>query len=129
MRDLKKFISEYYGVKINFKTINNELAYYDDNRKAIFIDKSFKNNLNELIPIIFHELGHKYCFEHNKYEHYHHETDWRLFKLTGLKAERYCDRYAKREIEKHEININYPMYYYKPNRVIAFKKYLKSKQK
>jgi len=123
-----KFISKYYGVKIKFKTLNEELANYDDNTKSIEIDKSFKNS-KDLIPIIFHELGHKYCFEHNIYKHYHYETNWVIFKLTALKAERYCDRYAKREIEKHKLNVNYPMYYYQPNRVSLFKKYIKSKQK
>jgi hypothetical protein len=121
-----KFISEYYGVKIFFKKTNYEMAYYDDNRKAIFVDKSFKNNFNELIPIIFHELGHKFCFEHNIYKHYHYETDWKLFKLTALKAERYCDKYAKRELEKHKFNVDYPMYYYQPNRTRLFKKYINS---
>lgn len=118
-------ICEKYNVNLIFDDIDT-IAYYDDNIKTIILNKKNKFKLIELIPIIFHELGHKYCFENNLFVAYHYETDKRLFKLTALKAERFVDRWAANEMKKNGFDFEYPMYYYNKNRVKYFKELIEN---
>ena len=124
LKNIIKEIKNKYNVNIVYKKHLNNIAEYNDNLKTIIIKSEYKNNINDLIPILFHELGHKYCFDNNIFYHYHNETNLRLAKLTALKAERYVDRWANKEMKKLNIEIAYPMFYYHPNRVKHFKKYI-----
>ena len=124
LKNIIKEIKNKYDVNIVYKKHLNNIAEYNDNLKTIIIKSEYKNNINDLIPILFHELGHKYCFDNNIFYHYHNETNLRLAKLTALKAERYVDRWANKEMKKFNIEIDYPMFYYHPNRVKHFKKYI-----
>jgi hypothetical protein len=127
MKNIINLIKTKYNVKIIYKKHLNNIAEYDDNNKTIIVNTEYKKNMNVLIPILFHELGHKYCFEKKIFYHYHIETNLRLIKLTGLRAERYVDRWAKKEMEKLNIKIIYPMFYYQKDRTKNFKNYI-SKQ-
>lgn len=102
------------------------MASYDHNIKQIQINSKFKHKTKKLIPIIFHELGHKYCYDNDIFHAYHYENDIRLFKLTALKAERYVDRWAAKEMKKHGFTNEYPMFYYSKARTKNFKKYIKN---
>jgi hypothetical protein len=124
LKNIIKEIKNKYNVNIVYKKHLNNIAEYNDNLKTIIIKSEYKNNINDLIPILFHELGHKYCFDNNIFYHYHNETNLRLAKLTALKAERYVDRWANKEMKKFNIEIDYPMFYYHPVRVKHFKKYI-----
>lgn len=127
MEKLLHLLTNHYDVKLVFKNVEGELAHYDDNTKTIYVNETFKENEKEWIAIVFHELGHKYCFDNNIFYHYHYEKNVRLFQLTALKAERYVDRWAKKELKKHGFDIEYPMFYYSKGRTKAFKKYIKNK--
>lgn len=119
--DIIKTIKRKYTVKIKYKKHMDNMAEYDDNDKTIFVNTKYKNNPDILIPLLFHELGHKHCFENNLFYHYHMETDLRLFRLTALKAERFVDRWAKKEMKKYNLGIEYPMFYYDKDRTKYFK--------
>ena len=122
--DIINAIKTKYNVKLRYKKHLSNIAEYDDDHKTIIVNLEYKNDVNTLIPILFHELGHKHCFEKKIFYHYHMETNLRLVKLTGLKAERYVDRWAKKEMEKLNIKIIYPMFYYQKDRTKNFKIYL-----
>lgn len=126
MINVLKNIKQSYKVNIVFIKTKYD-AYYCHNRQTIFINLSFKNNFEKSIQIIFHELGHKYCFDNSKYYNYHHETNLRLIKLTALKAERYVDRWAKKEFQKFNFDFEYCMFYYEKSRTKLFKKYISKK--
>ena len=123
LNNIIKEIKIRYKVNIKYKKYLENIAEYDDNTKTIIINSEYKNDIENLIPILFHELGHKHCFDNNIYYHYHNETNSRLAKLTALKAERYVDKWANKEMNKFNTGIEYPMFYFKKSRVENFKKY------
>jgi predicted aminopeptidase len=124
MKTIKKILKN-YGVKLVFKKID-EIAYYSHSKNLIVIDKSIDMTEEELISIIFHELGHRHCFNNNLYYAYHNETDARLYKLTALKAERFVDKWAAKEMKKNGFPFEYPMFYFNKNRTKEFTKMIKS---
>lgn len=96
MKKIKRIL-KHYGVKLVFKKID-EIAYYLHSENLIVVNKSIDVNEKEIIPIIFHELGHRHCFNNNLFYAYHNETDGRLFRLTALKAERFVDKWAAKKM-------------------------------
>lgn len=124
-----KTIARKYGVKIKYVKTNFD-AFYTHHNKTVSINRKFKNSLNEeLIPIIFHELGHKYCYDNNKFYGYHNETTNKIVRLTGLRAERYVDRWAAKEMLKNGFEIEYPFYYSGKEMGNTLKKYLNENYK
>lgn len=65
----------------------NKLNFYSKNKTDVY-----------RVHLIFHELCHILCFDHKKFFHYHSMTHGKVkrdvIRLTGLKAERYCDKMA-----------------------------------
>lgn len=124
LKNIIKEIKIKYKVNIVYKKHLDNIAEYNHNIKTIIVKSEYKNNINDLIPILFHELGHKHCFDNNIFYNYHNETNLRLAKLTALKAERYVDKWANKEIKKFNIEITYPMFYFQKSRATNFKKYV-----
>ena len=84
-------------------------------------DKKYYIKLNitqrkELLPaILFHELGHHYCYKNGLWKIYHsthalNEQDANRYKRTALKAEKWVDDWGEKECKKLFKNVNY----YKP---------------
>lgn len=122
-------ISKKYNVSIVFQNLTDGVAWYTHTNKTITIDKKYQNKRNKLIPIIFHELGHKYCYERNLFNAYHWENDLGKILKTGLKAERFVDKWAANEMKINGIRIKYPYFYNDKTCTKWFKIYLKNKFK
>ena len=120
-----KRVLKYYNVKLKFVSEGNFMGQYQHNIRTIIVLSEYKND-KELIPIIFHELGHKHCYDNNLFHAYHYDSDLRLVKLTALKAERFVDKWAAKTMIKWGFNDEYPMYYFSKSRTKAFKKILKN---
>ena len=99
------------------------IAEYDDYKNSIFINKNItKKNL--IICSIFHELGHKHCCDNSLFVSYHTGKDKRLEKLTALKAERFVDKWAAKEMKKQGYKIKYPFFYSEKGRAKNLKIYM-----
>lgn len=69
----------------------------------------------DIISTFFHEIGHIYCWNNNLWSSYHvnrplielTERERDLYIKTALKAERWVDRWARREMSKHFSTIEY----------------------
>jgi len=118
MKDIDQLIKDiesYYNVKIEL----NDPVLMWSRGYARCVDNIvvIKNNLSYsmTLKVILHEVGHIHCYRNKIYKNYHtfNSTDEytsRLKYLTGLRAERYCDRFASHELKKW----NYRMKYHFP---------------
>lgn len=112
LRVTKKFlfkefhkIARQHGVKLNIKPISNAAGLYNEEINKITIDSN--SNKKQLPFIFFHELGHLYCVNNNIWETYHNfDNTWSAYKSTALKAERWIDLWAEKEVKKYFNNID-----------------------
>jgi hypothetical protein len=86
---------------------------------ALYWNNSIMVSMNQSAPSMFstffHEIGHIYCWNNSLWTSYHcnksydHLTKKEKKKIimTGLKAERWVDKWAKVEMKKHFPNIKY----------------------
>ena len=99
-------IARQHGVKLNIKKISSIAAgeYYVLSDKINIDRDSVKRNL----PFIFfHELGHSHCAKNNIWKMYHDVNNtWKDYKLTALKAEKWIDLWAEKEVNKFFKNVN-----------------------
>lgn len=72
---------------------------FNKNRNFDFYEKAF---------LLFHELGHIYCYNNNIWKNYHFNYSIPLTRQKkdlvlklGLKAERWVDKWAMKEIKKY----------------------------
>lgn len=111
-----------YGLKelvwVNKKEIFWGRCSYTEGK--IFLNTGLKNNKKRMICVLFHELGHIYCYKNKIWDSYHYNKriseltskEKRLVILTGLKAERWVERWAEKEVKKYFPRIKYPFGYY-----------------
>lgn len=125
-------IKSHYGVK-NIVLIKNHHAwgscYYTDG--IIIINSKFKNNKQKFYNILFHEIGHIYCYQNNIWKNYHlnkiqlTKREKSLILKTGLKAERWIDNWAEKEMKKWFPKMKYNKGYFLKSKTKLFKQYLK----
>lgn len=83
-----------FGVRVHFVKKGWCSAIGDD---LIEIDVREARTVQELWSLVFHELGHIYCYRMGKYKIYHHNTlppkkFAKYIRQYGLRAERYVDK-------------------------------------
>lgn len=110
-----KKLSKLYGVRVYFYKPSryNAGGFYRSDTGNIHISLG-----EDLISVFFHELGHKHCREMGIWRTYHDRDklrgDQRLRSIirTGLKAERWIDRWARNTMKlyfpHHIYNAGYP---------------------
>jgi len=88
--------------------VEPHMGYYDSFYKKIVVNLLFSKNKQLIINTIFHELGHHYCYQNNKWPTYHYtksdknitKKDIRNFNRTAIKAEKWVDNWAEKEQKK-----------------------------
>lgn len=97
-------LAEYYRVKVIFEPLTNCSGMTD--KDTIYIDNSGQYSKSFFLGIFFHELGHVYCYRNNIWKTYHSPRLNRKRKnaiqivRTGLKAERWVERWGAKEMKK-----------------------------
>lgn len=105
-----------YNVKsVRFKDVNN-LGLCSYTEGIIYLHPKLKNNLVLACKVLYHEVGHIYCYDNGIWKSYHVKDDNNLTKRklnlllkTALKAERWVDRWAEKRIKE----LNPKMKFYK----------------
>ena len=97
-------IAKERGVKLNIKTMARG-GEYCSVENLININRDSRK---QTLPFIFfHELGHLYCVNNNIWETYHnYNNTWNSFKSTALKAEKWIDSWAEKEVNKYFKNVD-----------------------
>jgi len=122
----KKLISEIRGlgklhnVKVIFFNEDRDCAGHIDtgSDKYIYIWKKYLYSRHSIVSTFFHELGHIHCIRTNRWRAYHLnykdmkneitiEEFYKKNLYTGLKAERWVDKWAKNMVNKYDRNIKY----------------------
>lgn len=99
-----------YKVKVTF------VEFYDcgGSWKPNHVTLNKESNPNFLITAFFHELGHQHCYENNIYKAFHNidtpNSNKELLAVisTSLKAEKFVDDWASKEVLKY-----FPFFKYK----------------
>ena len=72
---------------------------------------SYQKLKEHYLTVFFHELGHVYCWKNDVWYSYHHfdgtKEKYRVFALTGFKAEKWVDKWGEKEHKKY-----FPKLYY-----------------
>lgn len=107
-------IAKERGVRLNVKlfSANSIMAGgFDESKNKIIINSECSKN--KLPFIFFHELGHLHCVNNKIWDSYHnYNNTWKNFKLTALKAEKWIDSWAEKEVNKYFKNVNsYKIYH------------------
>jgi hypothetical protein len=121
---LKKICVE-YGAKLVLKKLDS-YGQYDDDKKIVYLHKDLIWNEKIVYSILFHELGHKYCCDNNIYVAYHHSTGGKqAYILTALRAEKFVDNWAAKELKKRGFKFRYPYFYSVSSRIKKLKEHTK----
>lgn len=103
-----------YAVRLHFTnnlfTLDGCARYWNNS-----ISISLRQNSVSMLSTFFHEIGHIYCWDNQLWKSYH--IDKPLFEMTqeekkryvrtALKAERWVDNWAKKEMKKHFPKLTY----------------------
>jgi len=96
LKDLKA-ICNHHGVTLMWdKTFR--AGAYDYRNKIIIINPNFRKSV--LPFMVFHEMGHHYCYKNKVWKAYHYDKKQTTnFKRTALRAEKWCDSYGEFQAE------------------------------
>lgn len=104
-RELINELATFYNVTVTFEELDcrGKCAYY---KRHIRLSNKLRNR-DKLLQTFFHELGHVYCYEMGIWSSYHHtdgiskltKEQRRKAIYTGLKAERWIDKWGSRELQ------------------------------
>jgi len=97
-----------YKVHVVFKKLKHNLAQCDGHKIEIDLYKC--SSRSEGIGAFFHELGHLHCHKKGIWKNYHNRNKYYMIQ-TGLKAERWVDRWAERELKKWYPRMKYNSVY------------------
>lgn len=119
IKKLKKLEQHYKPLfnRIYYNVHSHKSSYsgqYNVSTKNITI--ALINDERDIIQTFFHELGHGYCIKNGLWKSYHikyinNESERDKYIRTGLKAERWVDRWAEQEMKKYFPNLKYKPYY------------------
>lgn len=97
----------YPPAKVYFIRLKNTQAgYCDYENSSIYINSSFADR-NLILSVLFHELAHLECYKNYKWNNYHRAKYAEDQVNCGLKAERYCDRWAEMELYKYDKRVRF----------------------
>lgn len=101
LKDLKE-ICCFHGITLIWdKTFHG--GAYDCRNKIVIVNPNYRKSV--LAYMVFHELGHHYCYQNKIWQAYHyHKRMTKRFKATALKAEKWCDNYGKFQAELYFTN-------------------------
>jgi len=126
-----KNIVDHYGIKKLSYFSNYDswgMCYYTEG--LIEINYFLKNKKKKFLNTLFHEIGHLYCYRNDIWKNYHidkvrlSKKEKELIVKTGLKAERWIENWAEKEMKKWFPKVSYDKGYYKPYKTKLFKEYL-----
>jgi len=114
-----------YGVKVVFKNPDYfapgsiGTAAILSNTIKVSTDILKKASVEKIVSLLFHELGHFYCYDTLKYKEYHYgfykknitEKEIKSMVRTALKAELYVENWGKKEMKLYFPNMKYIMGY------------------
>lgn len=124
-------LSREYNIRVHFVKTGTDYG------SARYWNRSISININQtrsaMISTFFHELGHIYCWEKKIWKSFHvnkplqYLTKSQKLKYlrTALKAEKWIDRWAEKEMKKHFTKIKYINSYDNINRN-EFTKWIKN---
>jgi hypothetical protein len=134
-RIVKRILSELaqeYSIRIFYSSSNNYYWRYisghtSSNNASLTI--STNQSASYMISTFFHELGHIHCFKTGKWQAFHihknprymSKTEKSLYLRTAVKAEKWVDKWAEKEMKKHFPQIKYSPGYSDPEIVAEFK--------
>ncbi len=124
-------LSKKYRIKVFFnkrKNLNGEARFW---RRSISINEN--NSPTDMLSIFFHEVGHVYCFDNNLWISYHNPKNYydytdrekQLIFKTAIRAEKWIDKWAEKEMKKHFPDIKYYGVYNDKDVVKSFREDLK----
>ena len=123
IHECRKICKE-YSAKVYFHRINKSQAgYCDYENSSIYINSSFTDR-NIILSVLFHELAHLVCYKNHKWNSYHRAKYAEDQINSGLKAERYCDRWAEMELYKYDKRVRFIKFYNGDNKEL--KRFLKN---
>lgn len=118
LEELYKIASD-YDVKLKFvKNLegDGETAWWIN---TVYIAwRALTYSRKELLSILFHELGHIYCYRNGIWKNYHHcknqYSKEGLLKIRriAIKAERWIDNWAEKELAQYDARCPYQAYYH-----------------
>lgn len=130
-KQLVKLAKKEYGLKkLVWKSPYPYTGAAYSNEGKIILNRKTRGgskNLNLRICTFFHELGHIHCYRNNLWMNFHFiHADAKKKKVDtsvriALKAERWVDRWAAKEMKKYFPNIKYHWPYSDKQRIKDFK--------
>lgn len=113
VRDVLSGLAREYGVRLYFNGKTNSLGQARYWGRSISINKD--QPTASMVSVFFHELGHIHCYDEGKWRSYHNtkppykmtDREKQLMIRTALRAERWIDRWARREMRKHFPRLRY----------------------
>lgn len=127
-----------YGVKnVDFKDFGRisasvHLGECTYTKGYITLNEKLKKDYSLAIKVLYHEVGHIYCYKNGIWKSYHNEDDNNLTKKqkelirrTGLKAERWVDDWASKRIKEQYPRLRFFLGYKTEEVTKRFKKKLK----
>ena len=133
---LIKDISKEYDVKIRIRSENFfkkrkqfGSGFYVGGTNIIYILDTLTLEPSEMLRALFHEIGHVHCYRNNIFKNYHKSIksvspeEKKLVRQTGLRAERFVDRWAAKELKKWNPYLKYDFIYSDPEAEKWYKKY------
>lgn len=131
VQEIIRSLSKQYKVRTTFsKSIKcRGLSRYW--RRSITINSTCTTR--EQMSVFFHELGHIYCYDNGLWKNYHldkfpgdmtDEEKWLCYN-TAIKAERWIDKWAEKEMKKHYPDLKFITSYECPKVIKNFKIELK----
>jgi len=114
IRKLLKELSIEYNIKLHFtKSLpdSDGISRYWRNSISISLNQSAKS----MLSAFFHEIGHIHCFKNGLWTSYHVNKPLEFLSKkekikyikTAVKAEKWVDRWAEKEMKKHFPELKY----------------------
>lgn len=102
-----RFLARKYKVRLYFcYKYNHFSGIANGATNSITINGNIEKR-NEILSTFFHELGHIYCYDNNLWNSYHKECYSKNTRRTALKAERWVDKWAEKELYKYNNKIKF----------------------
>ncbi len=105
-KKLKRILKN-YGIKYRIRNVKNCMGSASVFNNTIELSSCNIKTRKELLSVTFHEICHILCYRAKKYYNYHYYTEKpmknkiKTLIRTGLKAEKYVDKVAKKLIKNY----------------------------
>lgn len=102
-----------YQVRVFFNrnsSVRGEARFW---RRSISINYNYDPSV--MMSTFFHELAHIYCYDNDLWKNYHtckkmselNEREKQLLIRTAVRAEKWCDKWAEKEMKRHYPDLPY----------------------